>query len=240
VYASPFLALVSTPRAMDDAAMPTPQALLRTWLGPADWLDGQLTRIAAGDERALFLALGLAGRKLGRAPLASDPAAATAARAGWDPSGWSADQAARTLLLLALPSADAARWLATTERCFHAATVEELVAYYQALPLQPHPGLLAARAAEGVRSSMTPVFAAVALANPFPAERLADDAFNQMVLKCFFTGSDSGRITGLATRRNPDLGRMLAHYAHERRLASRPVDPALPPLARACGAACHD
>jgi hypothetical protein len=195
------------------------------------WLRAQLVRIADGDERALFLALGMAGRRLGRAQIAAGPVP-------W--SRWSADQAARTLLVLALPSADPPRWLAVLDRCFHAGTVEELVALYQALPLLPHPALLAPRAAEGVRSSMTPVFAAVALDNPFPAAHLSDEAFNQMVLKCFFSGCDSARIVGLDTRRNADLGRMLAHYARERRIASRPVDPALPPLARACGADCPD
>jgi hypothetical protein len=221
--------------------MSSPADLLRSWLGPVPWLDGQLARVAAGDERALFLGLGLAGRKVGRAPLVVDPALAAAARPGWDPAGWSADQAARTLLVLALPAADPTRWLATLDHCFHAATVGELVALYQALPLLPHPQLLAARASEGVRNAMTPVLAAVALGNPYPGESLADEAFNQMVLKCFFNGLDSTRIHGLSRRCNAELGCMLAHYAHERRLASRPVDPALPPLARACGAEeCHD
>ncbi len=220
--------------------MATPADLLRSWLGPQPWLDGQLAAIAGGDEAALYLSLGLAGRRVGRTALAVDAAQALAARPGWDPRAWSSDQAARSLLILALPATDAPRWLAALERCWHAATVEELVALYQALPLLPHPELLAARAAEGVRSSMTPVFAAVALANPFPAEQLGEAAFNQMVLKCFFTGCPSAAIVGLGRRLNPDLGRMLADYARERRVAGRPLDPALPPLARACGAACPD
>ncbi len=220
--------------------MSAPADLLRDWLGPQPWLQAQQARIAAGEERALFLGLGLAGRKIGRGPLPAVATAAQAARPGWDPSRWSTDQAARTLLVLALPAAEPQAWLATLDRCFHAGTVEELVALYQALPLLPHPELLAPRAAEGVRNAMTPVFAAVALDNPFPAERLADAAFNQMVLKAFFNGLDSARIVGLEGRANADLGRMLAHYARERRIASRPVDPALPPLARRCGAICED
>ncbi len=236
----PIPALAQADTWPENAAMPTPADLLRTWLGAQPWLDAQLTRIAAGDERTLFLALGQAGRKVGRAPLASDAAAALTARADWNPTGWSADQAARSLLVLALPSGEATRWLATLDRCFHAATVEELVALYQTLPLWPHPALLAPRAAEGVRNAMTPVFAAVALDNPFAAEQLTNEAVNQLVLKAFFNGLDSSRIVGLRRRLNPDLGRMLAHYARERRLASRPVDPLLPPLARACGADCPD
>ncbi|HAT10670.1 MAG TPA: hypothetical protein DCS97_08775, partial [Planctomycetes bacterium] len=236
--------LASTAKPDDNAGVPTPAELLHAALTAAipapamAWLDDQLGRIAAGDERALYLALGLAGRRVGRAALTV--VGAEAARPGWNPCAWSTDQAARTLLVLALPAGEPGRWQSVLERCFHAATVEELVALYQALPLLPHPERLVARAAEGVRNSMTPVFAAVALDNPFPAAHLSDEAFNQMVLKCFFSGCDSACISGLAGRRNADLGRMLAHYARERRIAGRPVDPALPPLARACGADCPD
>lgn len=191
------------------------------------WLEAQRARIAAGDAQALYLAVGQAGRRVGRAPL---PA----------PAGWTADQAARTLLVLALPAEPVDAWLATLDRVFHAGTVDELVALYQALPRLPNPDRLAARAAEGVRSNMRPVFEAVALGNPFPADRLDDAAWNQMVLKCFFVGADLDRVTGLARRCNPDLGRMLADYARERRAAHRALDPRLPPLARACGADCPD
>jgi hypothetical protein len=218
----------------------SPAQLLRAWIGPDAWLDQALAATAAGDGTALALAVGQAGRRLGRAALAVDATAAEVARPGWCPAGWSRDQAARACLALAIPANDAAAWQAQLERLFRNATVEEAVALYQALPLYPHPELLAGRAAEGVRSSMTPVFAAVALDNPYPAERLPEDAFRQLVLKCFFVGADSRRIRGLDGRRDGELGRMLAHYARERRIAKRPVDPALPPLARACGADCHD
>lgn len=226
--------------------MPQPAELLRHWLSAAvpaaavAWLDERVARTSAGDLRAFQLALGMAGRQVGRTALSADRAQAEAARPGWDPTRWSADQAARTLLVLALPAADPQRWLTQLDACFHAATLDELIALYQALPLLPHADLLAPRAAEGVRHAATAVLAAIALDNPFPCERLADAALNQMVLKCFFNGLDTARIVGLPGRHNPDLGRMLAHYARERRIAKRPVDPALPPLARACGADCPD
>lgn len=191
----------------------------------AAWLAEARRRIAAGDRRTLMIAVGQAGRRLGRAEAAP---------------GWSADQAGRALLALAIPSSDPATWLADLDRLFHAGAVDELVALYRALPWFPHPELLAARAAEGVRSNIGPVFAAVALGNPYPADHLPEAAWNQMVLKCFFTGADVDRVIGLDRRRNPDLGRMLADHAAERRAARRPLDPRLPPLARACGAACPD
>ena len=191
------------------------------------WLESQRARIVGGDTRVLFLAIGQAGRQVGRMPVAH-------------PIGWTSDQVARALLVLALPSKPAAAWLATLDRIFHAGTVDELVALYQALSLYPHPPLLVARAAEGVRSNMRPVFEAVALNNPFPTAHLEDAAWNQMVLKCFFLGADVDRVIGIDQRCNPELGRMLADYARERRVAGRSVDVRLPPLARACGAECSD
>lgn len=83
--------------------------LLRGWLGrqlgqaAIAWLDEQLAK-AGGADRDLYLAIGLAPRKLGKADMelkADDLAAADAVRPGWDPSGWSVDQAARVALLLA-------------------------------------------------------------------------------------------------------------------------------------------
>lgn len=191
------------------------------------WLDERIGRVAAGEVRTLHLAVGQAGRQVGRQPLPGVP-------------GWSADQAARVLLVLAMPAEPPERWLAALEQLFHAGTVEELVALYQALPRYPHPELLVRRAAEGVRSNMQPVFEAVALGNPYPAGHLDDGAWNQLVLKCFFLGADIDRVVGLARRSNRDLGCMLADYARERRAAHRTLDPRLPPLARACGVDCPD
>ncbi|MCS6969552.1 MAG: EboA domain-containing protein [Planctomycetota bacterium] len=215
----------------------TPATVLQRWLGEQPWLAERCARIADGDERALYLALGQAGRRLGRAPLAVDPALAARARPGWDPTRWSVDQAARALLVLSFPAAPAERWQAVIERCFGNATLEEQVALYQALPLLPHPERLVARAGAGIRSAAEAVVAAVALDNPYPAEQLPDPAFQQMVLKCVFLGLPTARIVGLAQRRHPELGRMLAHYVRERRLAGRSVDPAVEQLAQACGAA---
>lgn len=214
----------------------TPRALLAAWLGPHAWLDDCCRRIAEGDARCLYLALGQAGRQVGRAPLPVDLAAAQAARPGWDPRGWSRDQAARALLVLALPPEPVEAWYATLERCFVNTTLEEQVALYQALPLLPHPDRLVARAAAGVRSSAEAVVAAVALDNPYPAEWLPDPVFHHLVLKCVFLGLPTARIVGLERRRHPELGRMLAHFVLERRLARRPVADEVVALARACGA----
>jgi hypothetical protein len=210
-----------------------PTTLLDSWLQrqlkPAanDWLRDTVTRVASdGGTRALFIAFGVAGRRTGRDDLQlapADLAAAIAARSGWNPAGWSLDQTARTRLVLALPSSDARAWLTTLDQLFAAAGLEELVALYQALPLLPHQEQLAPRIAEGVRSNMKAVFNAVALDNPIAAERLDQDAWNQLVLKALFVASPVARIVGMERRANGVLAQMLIDYARERIAAKRPV-----------------
>ena len=74
---------------------------------------------------------------------------------------------------------------------------------------------------------MRPVFEAVAHRNPYPREQFDEEAWNQMVVKAFFIGSELWPIQGLDERRNADLARMLIDLAHERRAAARPVSPEL-------------
>ncbi len=215
-------------------AMTTPTALLDAWLdrslsGPArEWLAGRVAAVGDGDVRALETGFGLIPRKTGKADLKladADLAAADAVRPGWDPRELSADRAARQRLLLALPSANAETWRAALERLFVAADVGESIALYRALPLLPHPETLVGRAVEGLRTNITAAFAAIATANPFPAETFAEGAWNQMVLKATFIGVELRRIRGLDARTNPALARMLVDYAHERWAAGRAITP---------------
>ncbi|BAY84140.1 hypothetical protein NIES267_36360 [Calothrix parasitica NIES-267] len=145
----------------------------------------------------------------------------------WFPADWNIDQAARTLLVLSLPSDNVDKYLQILDQVFAAADVRESVALYQALPLLPVAEKMQSRAAEGIRSNMTAVFNAVALNNPYPAEFLDNLAWNQMVLKALFVGSPLHLIQGLDQRANPELARMLVDYAHERWAAGRNVSPEL-------------
>ena len=178
----------------------------------AAWLRAQRAKIAAGDERALFLAFGLAPRKVGKADLPDDRL-----------PGWSVDQAARVSLLRAFPADDEARWLAAFDALVDAAEVRELIALYQGLTALPFPRALADRAADGLRTNVKGVFEAIAHRNPFPAEHFGDARWNQMVLKALFIGSSLGPILGLRERMNDELARMLRDYASEREAAGRAV-----------------
>ncbi len=209
--------------------------LLSLWLRrqlPPDavaWLDEQLAKLAgAAADRDLYVALGLVPRKLGRADLEltdADLKQAEAARAGWDPGGWSLDQAARILILLTAGSGE--RFAARFVQLCRTADVAEAIAFFRGLPLYPEPSLLEAQAAEGTRSNMRAVFEAVAHRNPYPREQFSENRWNHMVLKALFVGSTLGPIQGLDQRANPALARMLCDYAHERWAAGRPVSPEL-------------
>lgn len=213
----------------------TPRALLRRWLEAAAapealaWLDAATEKLAAGaPDRDLYLAVSLAPRKLGKADLPLDEAAlaaAEAARPGWRPAGWSADQAGRLVLLLALP--DPARLAMLVDQLCRTGDLGELVTFYRGLPLYPEPERYLARAREAARSNMKAVFDALAHHNPYPAECFDELAWNHLVLKALFVGSPLDPIQGLDRRANPTLMRMLCDYAHERWAAGRPVSPDL-------------
>jgi len=211
----------------------TPEELLASWVvarsstAAADWFLGQLERLKTSPtEKDIYLALGYATRKLGKGDLdlkTEERAAASAARPYWDPSDWSIDQAARLAFVLASQTRDSAAFKARLETLFNTADVWELIAFYRGLPLYPNAVQHVARAREGTRSAMQPIFEAVAHRNPFPMEQFDENAWNHMVLKALFIGSKLAPILGLDERANPRLMRMLCDYAHERWAAQRPV-----------------
>jgi hypothetical protein len=211
--------------------------LLRGWVArrisaeARGWFDEQLARLgSAPTEKDIYLALGYVTRRLGKHDLdlsRDDLAAAGAARPGWDPSDWSVDQAGRVAFLLASFADDDARFKARIEQLFRTADIGELITFYRALPLFPGPKLHVARAREGARSGMQPIFEAVAHRNPYPREEFDENAWNHMVLKALFIGSKLDPVQGLDERTNPRLMRMLCDYAHERWAAARPVSPEL-------------
>jgi hypothetical protein len=210
-----------------------PSNLLRAWVvktasgEAARWFEQQIVLLTSvPTEKQLYLALGYAIRQLGKADLdlsRADLVAANSARPGWDPSDWSVDQAARLAFILASHNGDPTKFRLTLEQLFRTADIGELIAFYRGLPLYPHPKLHNARAREGARSAMQPIFEAVAHRNPYPMEEFDENAWNHMVLKALFVGSKLDPIQGLDSRANPRLMRMLCDYAHERWSAGRPV-----------------
>jgi hypothetical protein len=211
--------------------------LVRGWLArrvPSDvldWIEQQASSIGAG-ERPLHLgiAFGLVPRKVGKNDLdlsVTEGDAGRATRDGLDTTGWSVDQAARIYLVLASFRGDEAAFFGGVDRIFSTAEIGEQIALLRGLPLFPAPQFFMARATEGVRSAMQPVFEAVAHRNPYPRDHFSTAQWNQMVVKTLFIGSRLAPVQGLDERRNADLARILVDYADERRAAGRSISPEL-------------
>ena len=210
--------------------------LLHSWIAPRveavalAWLDDRASAIATGDKKSLFLGFGMVPRKVGKADVTLsdvERSQAEVARPGWNPRGWSLDQLARTFLVLSFPSEVAALYVQTLDQLFQAGEVGELVSLYQALPLLPNPASHTLRAAEGIRSNIKSVFCAVAHQNPYPAEQLNEEQWNQLVLKCLFVDVPLDPLIGVDRRANAKLMTTLIDFAHERRAAHRPIPPDL-------------
>lgn len=211
--------------------------LLGRWLdarlAPAgrQWLEERLDAHArANSERELHVTLGLIPRKLGRAelaPSAAELADADRARAGWDPSAWTVETAARALVLCR----DAERRPeGVGERfrdLFRTADLSESMTLLAVVPLLPRDAALDAQVGDGLRTNMRAVFEAIAHRNPYPREHFDDNRWNHLVLKALFIGSALAPIQGLDARANEELARILRDYAHERWAAGRDVTPEL-------------
>ena len=107
--------------------------------------------------------------------------------------------------------------------CFRTGDNDERRAVLGALDRLPAPERFVPLAVSACRTNVVPVFEAIACENPFAARHFPQDAFNQLVLKALFVGVATDRIAGLADRITPELVRMAAAYASERRAAGRPV-----------------
>lgn len=167
-----------------------------------EWLGS----IVVGDKVALLAAFSGAARRVGKTPLAIA-----------ERGTWGSDEVARAALLV---------------RAYPRITPDELWAYgdnrerqavLKALPLLPEAARFTALAVEACRTNVMTVFEAIACENPYPALHFPELHYNQMVLKAAFNGFALARVVGLDSRRCPELSRMAADYAAERRAAGRPV-----------------
>ncbi|MBT2560514.1 EboA domain-containing protein [Pedobacter sp. ISL-68] len=142
-------------------------------------------------------------------------------------SHWTIDRLCRVWLLSTLNSIDQDKRYATIDRLFLSAEMNEAVALYSALPFLAHSEIWVKRCAEGIRSNIGSVLEAIMENNPYPSENLDEAAWNQLVLKAFFTEKNIKLIIGLDKRANLELALTLIDYAKERWAAKRKVNPQL-------------
>lgn len=200
------------------------QLSLETWA----WLQQQesMPDGVAGFNKAFMLIPRKTGKALVQIP-ADQSTMLELVKPGFSLNGYTIDRLCRVWLLLQLDSTNEELYFKTIEQLFNAAEVNELVALYGALPVLAHAQKWTARCSEGIRSNIGSVLETIICNSPYPAERLNEAAWNQLVLKAFFTEKDINSIIGLDTRANKALAHTLVDYAHERWAASRPVHPQL-------------
>jgi hypothetical protein len=173
-----------------------------------DWLREAVAEIEA-DPAAIRTRFPMAGRKLGRGPL--DPDA--------DPDdvhAWTIDDAARTLMLIAL--GDHSEELPDLYRFGDAAERRGLL---RALPYLRIGADAMAIVDDAIRTNDTRLVAAAL--GPWATRHLDDAAYDQAVLKCVFIGVPIAPLDGLPARATPETARMLAAFVHERVAAGRDV-----------------
>ena len=144
---------------------------------------------------------------------------------GFTIEGWPVDRFCRVWLLMQLDSNDKEAYINRIENLFPQAEMNELVALYSSLPVLAFPEAWKLRCAEGIRSNIGIVLDAIMYHNPYPAKYLDEGAWNQLVLKAFFTDKNLNYIEGLDERSNQHLANTLFDYVEERWAAGRTVNP---------------
>ncbi len=192
------------------------------------WLKDKVTTL---DNTSQFnLAFAAIPRKIGKGSVYvtdEQVKAIQQLRSGLSIENWTIDRLCRVWLLMHLNASKNEEYIRTIENLFLTADMNEQVALYSALPVLAHPEHWQKRCAEGIRSNIGDVLQAIMCYNPYPAEQLPQAAWNQMVLKAFFTEKPVHQIIGLDERANEELAHILSDYAHERWAAHRPVNPLL-------------
>jgi hypothetical protein len=195
------------------------------------WLQQALADAAAGDADALAVAFAGAARQLGRSALVLDPAERTVLAlldVDWPLDGWQTDELGRVALLLDIAHRMTLLELdRLVEWLWARGDTRERQAVLRALPLLPAPERWLVLALEGARSSVRPLFEALACDNPYPATRFHEIHFNELVLKCLGADLPLDRVVGLAARATRLLTHDVATYAAARRAAGRSIRPEL-------------
>jgi hypothetical protein len=183
----------------------------------AGWLAEARDKVA-GDPAAIRTLFPAVGRRCGRGPL--DAASAASGGIG----GWTVDDAARAVLVAALPLTGPALAAEIADLYRYGDAAEKRGAL-RALSVVDQAGGLGDAALPIVRDALrtNDTRLVAAALGPYGARHLDAAAYRQGVLKCVFTGIPLAEISGLGRRIDDELVRMLRGFAAERVAAGRPV-----------------
>jgi hypothetical protein len=185
--------------------------LVKAQVADPAWLDDARRRVVR-DPAAISGLFPQVGRYCGRGPLV-DSGSGPGARL----AGWTVDDAARVLLLTALPL----RRDALAERAralYRDGDAAEKRAVLRALPSLDIADGAVELLLDAIRTNDPRLVAAAV--GPYAAH-LDAPSWRQAVLKCVFMEIPLTAVAGLDRRADPELGRMLAALDEERRAAGR-------------------
>lgn len=169
------------------------------------------------DPAAIRTTFPAVGRSVPAGPLDADADPA-------DPFAWSIQDAVRVQLLNACGPAAAVEVV----ELYRFGDALERRGVLRALDVLPIGSAGIALVEDALRSNDTRLIAAAL--GPFGARVLDDHAFRQAVLKCVFVGVPLAGVSGLDTKADAELARMLGAYAQERVAAGRSVPADIWPL----------
>lgn len=147
------------------------------------------------------------------------PTELDAARSHWTLT----DYARLWLLARALEAVPSAAQPGFVLQLFEAGELREQVSILRVLPALPEPGRFVEVGVQACRTNAKDVFEAIVCDNAFLVEHFEPLNFNQAVMKAIFMDVPLRRVEQLERRITPELTRMAASYASERRAAGRPV-----------------
>ena len=195
------------------------------------WLQEKVFLVREENAGAqLNLAFAALSRKTGRQPVKlnyDEKKIIEEVHKGFSIDDWTTDKLGRVWLLMQVNATEKNDYYTQIENLFKAAEMNELAALYSSLFFLAYPEEWKNQCSEGVRSNIGIVLEAIMYNNPYPFKYLDDLAWNQLVLKAFFTDKDVKRIIGLDERANKELALILIDYANERWAAHRAVNPQL-------------
>jgi hypothetical protein len=144
---------------------------------------------------------------------------------GFSLKEWTVDRLSRVWLLMQLSDEYKETYIKKISGLFIGSEMNEQIALYSALPFLSYADEWVSRCEDGIRSNIGTVLEAIMYHNPYPAHFLSEGAWNQLVLKAFFTDKDVYCIVGLNERSNHALADTLSDYVQERLAAHRTVNP---------------
>jgi hypothetical protein len=169
--------------------------------------------------RAVFASVPRRLGALAQSPVAADAGLPFATRPHWTLS----DYTRAALLARSFEVLPEAEHAASVLSLFEAGEIGEQVSVLRTLGIWPEAQRFLETGLQACRTNARDVFEAVVCENPFLAEHFPALNFNQAVLKAIFMEVSARRIEGLEPRITPELQRMAAGYASERRAAGRSV-----------------